>query len=161
RLIYLTTLFDEEQLDKQDERQLRSNINDAWKEIYYQLGRNKNHPLSDDELLRAHWTTYFQYTRRRGDDYIKFLLDKFSPKNIFAKRPIPLENEAADAEVQDVDFTDEKISENGEEDIVLVSKLTPKEINEDRKSTRLNSSHVSISYADFCLKNIRGNIINT
>src|SRR5258707_2583598 len=26
---------------------------------------------------------------------------------------------------------------------------------EDRKSTRLNSSHANISYADFCLKNIR------
>src|SRR5438067_7320024 len=26
------------------------------------------------------------------------------------------------------------------------------EIRSDRKSTRLNSSHVSISYADFCLK---------
>ena len=139
-------MFDEEQLDKQDERQLRSNINDAWKEIYYQLGRNKNHPLSDDELLRAHWTTYFQYTRRRGDDYIKFLLDKFSPKNIFAKRPIPLENEAADAEVQDVDFTDEKISENGEEDIVLVSKLTPKEINDYVSSLKEISKYWYYTY---------------
>src|SRR5690242_21398897 len=28
----------------------------------------------------------------------------------------------------------------------------PKELSEDRKSTRLNSSHMSISYAVFCLK---------
>src|SRR5699024_12880392 len=28
-------------------------------------------------------------------------------------------------------------------------------VDEDRKSTRLNSSHVSISYAVFCLKKIR------
>src|SRR5438874_6936506 len=28
----------------------------------------------------------------------------------------------------------------------------PREIREDRKSTRLNSSHVEISYAVFCLK---------
>src|SRR5207249_10113907 len=41
----------------------------------------------------------------------------------------------------------------------LPSKLSPGfnpdyalEINQDRKSTRLNSSHVSISYAVFCLK---------
>src|SRR5690348_17695348 len=31
-------------------------------------------------------------------------------------------------------------------------RLTPKRIAEDRKSTRLNSSHPSISYAVFCLK---------
>src|SRR5207249_10911368 len=29
----------------------------------------------------------------------------------------------------------------------------------DRKSTRLNSSHVSISYAVFCLKKKRGNVV--
>src|SRR5699024_12150965 len=31
-------------------------------------------------------------------------------------------------------------------------KVRPPKENEDRKSTRLNSSHVSISYAVFCLK---------
>src|SRR5699024_11441895 len=31
-------------------------------------------------------------------------------------------------------------------------------LNQDRKSTRLNSSHVSISYAVFCLKKKKGNI---
>src|SRR5699024_11612102 len=44
---------------------------------------------------------------------------------------------------------------------ILVGKVTPKGVTElsaeerllqDRKSTRLNSSHVSISYAVFCLK---------
>ncbi len=74
-------MFDDEQLDNKDKGQLRKNINDAWKEVYYQLGRNQNHPpLADDEFLRAHWTVYFQYTRRKGDDYIKFLLNKFSSK---------------------------------------------------------------------------------
>src|SRR5690349_22988608 len=29
---------------------------------------------------------------------------------------------------------------------------TPRHVDEDRKSTRLNSSHVEISYAVFCLK---------
>src|SRR5699024_12210912 len=40
---------------------------------------------------------------------------------------------------------------------LLVGKHLPREdainMTEDRKSTRLNSSHVSISYAVFCLKN--------
>src|SRR3712207_8350770 len=31
-------------------------------------------------------------------------------------------------------------------------KLTREELDEDRKSTRLNSSHANISYAVFCLK---------
>ncbi len=146
RLIYLTTLFGEEQLDKQDEKQLRSNINDAWKEIYYQLGRNKNHPLADDELLRAHWTTYFQYTRRRGDDYIKFLLDKFSPKNIFEKHPISIENEIADAEIEDDDFGDEEALENGVEETVLVSKLIPKEINDYVNSLKEISKYWYYTY---------------
>src|SRR5207249_9076285 len=34
----------------------------------------------------------------------------------------------------------------------LTYKVDGKTISEDRKSTRLNSSHVSISYAVFCLK---------
>src|SRR5699024_11858205 len=59
------------------------------------------------------------------------------------------------------------IEENIEElkglDIILVSTYSQYEIlkkylggdfNIDRKSTRLNSSHVSISYAVFCLKKI-------
>lgn len=29
-----------------DKAELRKQINDAWKEVYYQLGRNQNSPLS-------------------------------------------------------------------------------------------------------------------
>src|SRR5699024_12111624 len=36
--------------------------------------------------------------------------------------------------------------------IVETALLTKEQIMQDRKSTRLNSSHVSISYAVFCLK---------
>ena len=82
RLIYLTTLFDETRLDEINREQLRKNINNAWKEVYYQLGRNQNSALSDDDFLRAHWITYFRYSRKRGDDYIHFLLNKFSAKSI-------------------------------------------------------------------------------
>src|SRR5690242_21116867 len=40
-------------------------------------------------------------------------------------------------------------SENGEDAIVKARQVKP---DLDRKSTRLNSSHMSISYAVFCLK---------
>lgn len=83
RLIYLTTLYPKEILDENNEIALRELINKAWREVYYQLGRNENDLLSDDEFLRAHWIMYFAYSRKKGDDYIKFLLRKFSHKSIF------------------------------------------------------------------------------
>jgi len=88
RLIYLTTLFDDIQLDNLDRTSLREKINETWKEIYYQLGRNPNMPLSDDDFLEAHWIIYYKYSRKRGDDYSRFLFDKFSAKRIFEKCPI-------------------------------------------------------------------------
>lgn len=79
RLIYLSTLFK----NNDGREQLRVNINDAWKTMYEYLGKNPDVPLSDDLFLRNHWTMYFKYSRRKGDDYIKFLLDdKFSARNI-------------------------------------------------------------------------------
>lgn len=83
RLIYLTTLYPSDILDRTNEIALRELINKAWREVYYQLGRNENDLLSDDEFLRAHWIIYYSYSRKRGDDYIKFLLRKFSHKSIF------------------------------------------------------------------------------
>lgn len=83
RLIYLTTLYPCDILDETDQNALRELINKAWREVYYQLGRNENNLLSDDEFLRAHWIMYYSYSRKRGDDYIKFLLRKFSHKSIF------------------------------------------------------------------------------
>jgi hypothetical protein len=131
RLIYLTTLFDDAQIDKADKEQLRKNINDAWKEVYYQLGRNQNAPLSDDEFLRAHWITYFHYSRRAGDDYIRFLLGKFSAKNVFEKHTVT----QTDEESEIVSDFEQDEDENGadaqpEADTVLTSKLASKEIND-------------------------------
>ena len=83
RLIYLTTLYPKEILDVTNEVALREMINKTWREVYYQLGRNENALLSDDEFLRVHWIMYFAYSRKKGDDYIKFLLRKFSNKSIF------------------------------------------------------------------------------
>src|SRR5699024_12016165 len=52
---------------------------------------------------------------------------------------------------EDIKTIQWEISNLGGGDDEIVSKATKKMI-QDRKSTRLNSSHVSISYAVFCLK---------
>lgn len=124
RLIYLTTLFDDNKLDEYNKNALRKKINDAWKEVYYQLGRNKKISLSDDEFLRAHWIMFFQYSRQRGNDYIKFLLNRFSAKNVFEKQIIPILEETSE-EIIDID-TDEDII--NDEEVITVSKLEPGDI---------------------------------
>ena len=131
RLIYLTTLFDDNQIDKRDKEQLRKNINDAWKEVYHQLGRNKDVPLSDDDFLRAHWITYFRYSRKGGDDYIRFLLGKFSAKNVFEKRTVTQEIEV-DEVLSDYEHNgdDEAAEIENELETLLVSKLVPLEISD-------------------------------
>ena len=79
RLIYLSTLY----TNNTGKEKLRTNINDAWKTMYEYLGKNPDAPLSDNLFLRNHWTMYFKYTRQKGDDYIKYLLDeKFNARNI-------------------------------------------------------------------------------
>lgn len=125
----MTTLYDDEVFDEKDKSALRKKINDAWKEVYYQLGRNKSVPLSDDDFLRAHWIIYFRYSRKRGDDYIKFLLSKFSSKGIFEKAPVLVETEAESVISDDVtDADDTEVTETEEQEIIEVSKLQPKEI---------------------------------
>ena len=52
-LIYLTTLYTDDELDIAERRSLREAINSAWKEVYYQLGRNDKRPLNDDDFLKA------------------------------------------------------------------------------------------------------------
>ena len=129
RLIYLTTLFDDKQLDPTDKEQLRKNINDTWKEVYYQLGRNKDAPLSDDEFLRAHWITYFRYSRKGGDDYIRFLLGKFSAKNVFEKHTVIQDVETDEAlSYYEQNGDDESGEAQAEQETILVSKLNPIEI---------------------------------
>jgi len=131
RLIYLTTLFENSEIDKADKEQLRRNINAAWKEVYYQLGRNQNTPLSDDDFLRAHWITYFRYTRKAGDDYIRFLLGKFSAKNVFEKHNVTKAVEDAEMPSDfEQDEADNEIDATPDIETVVVSKLTPQEIND-------------------------------
>lgn len=100
RLIYLTTLFSDLTLDYSDKAALRKHINETWKEVYYQLGRNRSLSLSDDEFLRAHWIIFFQYSRQKGNDYIKFLLSKFSSKHIYDQNTI-VQNEIYNDDIVD------------------------------------------------------------
>lgn len=127
RLIYLTTLYSDEKFDEMEKSHLRKQINDAWKEVYFQLGRNENVPLSDEDFLRAHWTIYFAYSRRKGDDYIRFLLNKFSAKNIFEKKTV-LMSELPDGYVMDTDYEEEDDVGDTETETIEVSKLAPTEI---------------------------------
>ena len=108
RLIYLTTLYTDEELDAAERKSLRDAINGSWKEVYYQLGRNDKRPLNDDDFLKAHWIMCFQYSRKKGNDYIKFLLDEqFSPQKIHKK----IEREVA-LELPEEQLTDFEISED-------------------------------------------------
>lgn len=126
RLIYLTTLYSDDRCDQRDKEELRHQINDAWKEVYFQLGRNEHIPLSDDEFLRAHWIIYFTYSRKKGDDYIRFLLRKFSAKNIFEKKTILIED-APSYTLTDTDFDDDE-DNSPDTDTITISKLEPTEI---------------------------------
>ncbi|MEZ9819677.1 DUF262 domain-containing protein [Shewanella sp. 10N.286.45.A1] len=79
RLIYLSTLFH----DHEGHDVLRNKVNSAWKTMYEYLGKNPEAPLNENLFLRNHWTMYFKYTRNKGDDYIKYLLnDKFTARNV-------------------------------------------------------------------------------
>lgn len=135
RLIYISTLYEENEVSVELKRSTRKKINEAWKEIYFQLGRNKTQPLSDDEFLRAHWIMYFKYSRNRGDDYIRFLLDEyFSPKNVFEKVEYSQDNVVEIDELTDYELEeDEGVTEEGQ---AIRSKRTIKNIDDYVESIR-------------------------
>lgn len=142
RLIYLTTLYESYELSNDERDILRSDINNAWKEVYYQLGRNKKNPLSDDDFLTAHWIMYFQYSRQKGDDYIKFLLDeKFTPQNVFTKIEVKLDSITEVAELKDEDEPEELEEVTIEEKSKTIAKLSPKEISDYVKSLQSTAVH--------------------
>lgn len=64
RLIYLATQFPD--TDDGDGVRLRRIINDAWKTVYHNLGKNEKRPLTDDDFLRTHFSLYYQ-TSVTGD----------------------------------------------------------------------------------------------
>ena len=143
RLIYLTTLYTDEELNPAARKSLRDLINDVWKDVYYQLGRNKSKPLNDDEFLWAHWMMYFNYSH--NTDYSKFLLDKqFAPQRVHRKisRPVELE----EAEEQRIGADQEEDDTNGREEAgnglsKSVPELLPNEIRDYVKSLRESSKY--------------------
>lgn len=144
RLIYLTTLYSDAELDEADRRSTRERINETWKEVYYQLGRNEKYPLSDDEFLRAHWIMYFKYSRQTGRDYARFLLDeRFSPRRIHKKVEALVELEQPEEQVSE-DYLNEIDNENGDYDeteVVMVAALQPTEIKDYVDSLKTSSTH--------------------
>lgn len=96
RLIYLSLKFAAADFEK---AKLRRAINDCWKAIYHNLGRNKDRPLDDDRFLLTHYVIYFgkaivdeaeaeepmRYRRLYRADYASDLLEKrFIPRNVAA-----------------------------------------------------------------------------
>ena len=145
RLIYLTTLYSDAELDLAERRDLRNLINDAWKEVYFQLGRNKSKPLNDDDFLRAHWMMYFKFSRQTGRDYIKFLLEEqFTPQRIHHKIVQPVELEEAEEQTSDTDL--EADDENGFDEVdssvpMRVAELRPSAIRDYVRSLKASSVH--------------------
>ncbi len=145
RLIYLTTLYTEDELDAAERKDLRHLINDAWKEVYFQLGRNKSKPLNDDDFLRAHWMMYFKFSRQTGRDYIKFLLEEqFTPQRVQRKtfRPVELEETEEQSSDTDLDADEENgLDETDNSLSINVAELQPSEIRDYVMSLKTSSAH--------------------
>lgn len=144
RLIYLTSLYSDDEVKDSDRVTVRNKINTAWKEIYYQLGRNKKNPLNDDDFLRAHWILYFKYSRKRGDDYINFLLnDYFNPKKVLEKIPIKYDKIIDIVETRESDNVDEDSDDDNADDFIptLTTYLKITDIDDYVKSIMESARH--------------------
>ncbi|MFW5852507.1 MAG: DUF262 domain-containing protein [Nanoarchaeota archaeon] len=141
RLIYLTTLYNEHELKKDDTKALREKINETWKEVYYQLGKNKKRILADDDFLQAHWIMYYPYKRVKGGEYINFLLYKqFIPQNVLKK--VETKDKSLENYEELKDELEEELNEdNNSIEPVKKAKLPPKEIEEYILSLKAAASH--------------------
>lgn len=142
RLIYLTTLYPESEVSDNVKESTREKINKTWGEIYFQLGRNKSSPLNDDEFLRAHWIMYFKYSRVKGNDYIRYLLDEyFNTKNIFEKIEVSTKDIELVEELTDEEDTgeDDPSEPEAPSELRHISKRTIKDINDYVDSLKVAS----------------------
>lgn len=57
RLIYLAAQMHD--IENGEGIMLRRFINEAWKTVYHNLGKNDKRPLMDDEFLRTHFSLYY------------------------------------------------------------------------------------------------------
>lgn len=145
RLIYLTSLFELGQIDEDERIEVQNVINNAWKEVYYQLGRNKQLPLSDDEFLRSHWILRYPFSSKLGEDYASFLLNKkFTTKNIYNISMNNIANLIETEEVKDIEVDDEDNYFSEEVDIKSDS-LTPQYIKNYADSLKEASRYWYIS----------------
>ena len=111
RLIYLSTVFEDEEDNK---NAVRNNINNTWKDVYGYLGKNKEKPLNDEDFLQDHWIIYFGYTRSNKVTYSSFLLnDYFNQNNISDKYIINSSKEVIedDIDINEDIYNDEEIQE--------------------------------------------------
>ncbi len=158
RLIYLTTLYTDEELDAASRQNLRETINDAWKEIYKQLGRNKSAPLNDDDFLRAHWILYYKYSRKTGQDYIRFLLDaQFTQQRVHKKVVREVALETPEESRDEVEFEEEAEDTAAENETVIVSSadLSPTEIRDYVLSLKTCAVHWFNSFFPAMAKELR------
>ena len=142
RLIYLSTLYNDSEIKVDEKESLRRDINDAWKEVYSQLGRNKNKRLNDDEFLNAHWIMSFQYTRKKGADYIRFLLgEHFTTQKVFEKVPVKTSFLDHTEDQYDSDELEEFDEDEVTYEVTEQSKLRPKEIKDYISSLKHAAVH--------------------
>jgi hypothetical protein len=80
RLIYLAMQMPEEEVG--DGANLRRVINDAWKTVYHNLGKNPKRPLTDDEFLRTHFAIYYQVAISADVPSDPDLLNRFVSRSI-------------------------------------------------------------------------------
>lgn len=143
RLIYLTTLYSDSELDEADRRSLRDTVNETWKEVYARLGRNEKNPLNDDEFLRAHWIMFYKYSRQTGRDYARFLLeDQFSPRRVHKKVEKRIELEQPEELISESEQDEGEEENNGtphETEIIVVAELRSVEIREYVDSLKASS----------------------
>lgn len=148
RLIYLTTLYEDHELDVSDRTSLRDTINDAWKEVYHQLGRNKAEPLNDDEFLQAHSIMYFGFSQRTN--YVDFLLNRqFTPQKVHEKveREVALETPKERSAEADLEEPDAEYEDPAEEPkVVSTARLRPAEIRNFVNSLKESVGHWFDSY---------------
>ncbi len=124
----MTTLYEDAELDPRERSILREKVNDAWKEIYYQIGREKAQPLNDDDFLRDHWIVHFS---RQGGNPVNFLLNRhFTPQRVHQKVEPEVALEVPEERSAEADFDEIVEDEEEREEIVTVStaQLPPIEI---------------------------------
>ncbi|MCY4304308.1 MAG: DUF262 domain-containing protein [Aestuariivita sp.] len=140
RLIYLTNLYTEDELNSASRKDLMVLINEAWKEVYHQLGRNKSMPLNDDEFLRAHSIMYFSTKK----NYIQFLLkEQFTPQSVYRKISQSVKLDEAEENISDLEL--EEVDENGLDEVESTKRKVPdlnqEEIRQYAKSLKVSSQY--------------------